>query len=802
MWTGPLAWAPIGFAFVAAVGSGPLISIGRAIGAGDCRRSMALSGVATLAVGVIVAWTVAPRVPGGDEPHYLVIAQSLIKDGDLRIENNHRDPDYVAMFGVLKPDRLRNGRNGEIYSIHAPGLAVLVLPAYAMFGYRGAQAMVLLLAAMTGSLIWRLGWRTTRDTRAAWFAWAAVVGSTSFLLQSVTVFPDGPGALVVAAGLLLLLKLRDEPARVGLRALVVVSALVGALPWLHTRFAVLAGVVGLLVLWRLVTDESRPLGARRARVATFLALPLVSAAGWFTFFEVIYGTPNPTAPYGADPGTRLAYVPGGLVALLFDEQFGLITYAPVLCVAAIGFWRAADRQLGRTRLESLAIVVPYLVAVTTYWMWWAGRPAPPARFAAAILPALAPGLAIAWHRAGAGVRRGLLALLALSIAITVVVVGIDRGGLAWNDRDAEARWLDWLGPVVNLPRGWPSFFWKLNPDKLTSELPFALHVGLWLAIFLAAWIVVQAIGRRRSWTGGTWRLGLALGLLAGVMTATQVGWWLNGVNGLDPARSQIALLSRGASAWSVAALGIRRVARPLDVGLTIRSEEPGRTDAPAPWLTLSSVPPGQYALHVTTSRPRPGQLLVTVGEASRPLRTFDVQPVNRQTFEMSLPAGALGLTVAQDAALSAIGGRVDLEPTHLLGAAPLARSSMAYESADVFFVDDNVFVESAGFWVRGEQTANVVVAPPAIRGGRGTPGAGFQMVLRNGAAQNVVTVDTGNHPPSTLRLAPSEERAVDLSQGVSSDAVRVQIRSASGFRPSDASQSADTRYLGVWVALR
>ena len=34
-------------------------------------------------------WWLSPILPGGDEPHYLVIAESLLGDGDMRIENNH-----------------------------------------------------------------------------------------------------------------------------------------------------------------------------------------------------------------------------------------------------------------------------------------------------------------------------------------------------------------------------------------------------------------------------------------------------------------------------------------------------------------------------------------------------------------------------------------------------------------------------------------------------------------------------------------------------------------------------------------
>ena len=81
------------------------------------------------------AWWVSPRIPGGDEPHYLIITQSLIADGDLRIEDNHRRREYAAYVdGELKPDYLRRGRDGAIYSIHAPGVSALVLPAFAAGG--------------------------------------------------------------------------------------------------------------------------------------------------------------------------------------------------------------------------------------------------------------------------------------------------------------------------------------------------------------------------------------------------------------------------------------------------------------------------------------------------------------------------------------------------------------------------------------------------------------------------------------------------------------------------------------------
>ena len=71
--------------------------------------------------------------PSGDEPHYLVIAQSLWRDGDLKIENNHQRGDYREYYpGDLDPHYLTRGTDREIYSIHPIGIAVLLAPIYAL----------------------------------------------------------------------------------------------------------------------------------------------------------------------------------------------------------------------------------------------------------------------------------------------------------------------------------------------------------------------------------------------------------------------------------------------------------------------------------------------------------------------------------------------------------------------------------------------------------------------------------------------------------------------------------------------
>jgi hypothetical protein len=737
-------------------------------------------------------WSVNPRVPGGDEPHYLVITQSLLNDGDLQIENNHANRDYASYIGgELRPDFIERGRNGEIYSIHAPGVSVVVLPAFAVLGYQGARLTILALSALAGTLIWLIGWQVTRVTSAAWFAWAAIVGSSTFLLQSGTVFPDAPGALAVAAGVWLLVRLRDPDDGVETGVLVVTSALLTALPWLHTRFAVLAAAFGVVVVWALFGDRHRHGTLGRRRLARFLAVPAVGALAWFGFFYVIYGTPNPAAPYGS-PEASFAYVPGGLTALLFDGQFGLFAYSPVLLLAAFGLSASPFPWVRRTAWTSAAIGLVYLVAVATYWMWWAGLPATPARFATAAVPLTTVPLAASWARADIAGRTGRFLLLALSLAVTAITVGVGRGVLAWNGRDAEPAWLEWLGPLVNLPRAWPSFFWRLSPDDLTTEIPFAVHVAAWLAIGMVGALVV-VLTMRRGRTAGSRRAVAAWGSALTFMLMVQTGWWLNRVDGLDPFRSQMAVVgaaSEGAGVWRLQALSVSRM--PLLTGEPrIQPPEAGRHDVPPPWALLTGLPPGQYELRVSMDDPAEGVLAFRVGRSVVPVRAFTLRPVPVQAVVISLPAGAQVLTVEAGDQLEDTGGRVELHPILLTEpVAGLAVSSTRYGDTDVYVADGDPFVEPTGFWVRGTGFAEVVLASA-------TGASEVLLTVRNGGAENTVGVETADGT-EMLTLAPFEARAVRVTLDDRQGAW-VRIESADGFRPADVGASDDQRFLGVWV---
>ena len=790
IWTGPLAWFPIGVSVVLALASRRRdgAATGAPVGGvSSGATTAALAGVCTLACGAAVAVAVDERAPGGDEPHYLVITQSLLDDGDLRIENNHRAGDYTEYYaGTLAPDFIQRGANGEIYSIHAPGVSVLVAPAFALAGYRGAQATILMLSAVTGAFVWLIGWHATGSRAAAWFAWASVALSTTFLIQAGLVFPDGPAAVIVAASMWLLVRGVRTPAALTPAALATAGALLAILPWLHTRFAVLSLAFGLVFAWRI---SAMP-GARVRRLLTFAAAPAGAAAAWFAFFWIVYGEPNPAAPYGADSGARLAYVPGGLVALLFDQQFGLLAYSPVLACAAAGLVSTRGRACRTLAWASMAVAFAYAAAVATYWMWWAGVPATPARFLTAVVPIAALPLAEAWAVASPGGRRVLGLLLAASLAITAVTTGVEEGSLAWNARNAEALWLEWLGPLANLPRAWPSFFWKLSPDDLSTEWPFVWHVVLFVGTLAAGCLLAVALGRRAPADGSRTGVILAWSLPLALMAASTVGWRLNGVNGLDPARSQLALAARvgqGHPIWKISPWAVGRAPQAPQI-LRVRPEEPGRTDTTPPLAAFDGVPAGRYELRVGPGR-QAARLAVSLGRSARPLATGILDDRTEARLSVRLPAGARTITATLDPPDGREGRSVELAILESGRPTPqLAQSNARYGTIDVFFLDEAVYAEASGFWVRGGATAEWVVT---------TVDEGWSMLVQNGGAPNDVVV-TLDGRTQALELGPSESGSLPLPPSAA-QALHVRVESPAGFRPSEAGASDDRRFLGVWV---
>jgi hypothetical protein len=732
------------------------------------------------------AWAVArPRVPAGDEPHYLVITQSLLHDGDLRIENNHEQEQYLAYYDrLLKPDFLQRGIDHRIYSIHAPGLSALVLPAFAVAGYGGAVATVVAVVAAATGAAWLAAFWVTGSGAAAWAAWLALVGAAPFALHSFTIYPDAVGAAAAMAGVLALAGLdRGRAESWTRRRWAAIGAALALLPWLHTRFALVAAVLGTAIVLRLLSRR-----AAAATIGVFLTVPTVAALGWFTYFWRIFGTPNPAAPYGARPEGGLGFVPTGVTGLLVDQQFGLVANAPVLAAGLLGLVVLAGRRR-RLAVELTALVVPYLVAVATYPMWWGGYSAP-GRFALVVLPALALPVAACWASGPAG--RGLVAVLtAVSAAITALLVGRDRGAMIYNGRDGHALLLDWLSPTVDLTLGLPS----VHRDGALTAAGDAAIWGLAGLVVAGGW---TWLSRRRPRP----ELAPAAAVLAApvaAMMALPVVWAGGDRPAITPPTSQMTFLERwhpAARPLAVETPPLRRVALEallprLSLSTSLRGH---RLPGVSPLLRIPLMPAGEFDVVAEGQSRLEGMLTVQLGRDGHTMARWalDGRPGGATGLVVRLPAMAHSITITGDDAARAAIRRLTLRPRRLTGdetAAPLALRAVRYGGVVVFALDDNHYVEPGAIWVRGERTTRVIVHPD---------GAAPVLRLQGGAVANTVTLSARGWE-AVVPLGADERREVVLPATALAPAV-LSIASASGFRPSDhAAGSSDGRWLGVYL---
>src|SRR5690242_3790560 len=84
----------------------------------------------------LFSWTLTTHgkfSASGDEPHYLMIAESLRSDGDLDLANNYARDDgrLFGHAGLAVGPHARQTPGGHLRSVHDIGLPFAVLPVYA-----------------------------------------------------------------------------------------------------------------------------------------------------------------------------------------------------------------------------------------------------------------------------------------------------------------------------------------------------------------------------------------------------------------------------------------------------------------------------------------------------------------------------------------------------------------------------------------------------------------------------------------------------------------------------------------------
>jgi hypothetical protein len=440
---------------------------------------------------VIVCWSLTTHgkySTSGDEPHYLIVAESLWRDGDIDLRNNYRD-NHGRRFGVdnLQPElHARDAPDGRFLSVHDIGLPVLLLPAYAaatsfadmvpestlrrfrmsrgLFAYSLLSLLMIGVTATAAAL-----------TRSALIAAGASGGLASavvlalwlsppILSNSFLLFPEPIALLATAAALVVATHTGRNTGW-----LIMLAAVLGLLPWFHRKFAVYAAALLLAVaLYRKSRGGRLPLRTAIA-AATVFALPTGMLAFWMwqQWGHVGGALVLERAPFS------LATLRHGSLGLLVDRENGLFVWAPIyllLPLALVWSWRDNWPWF----LPAAAL---FLLSAA-HDLWWGGF-SPAGRFLVPLVPLAAiasfPVLHVPLIRA--------LCLVLVIPQVAISAYGWQHPRALWPQGDGVNRVLTaLLGWVGGSDRFLPSL--RAAPAQLGHAVVIMVTVA---AANLAAW---------------------------------------------------------------------------------------------------------------------------------------------------------------------------------------------------------------------------------------------------------------------------------------------------------------------------
>jgi hypothetical protein len=393
----------------------------------------------------------------GDEPYYLLMTESLVRDHDLDLTNQYK---ALAHSETGRPDLVPQpgdprGPHGEQFSRHEPFLPILLMPGYALGGLPGAIGIIALFGALLARSTIRFFEEEGVSDATARALFPLIAFGPPVVFYATRIWPEVPAAfffLEAVRGV----RQRRPPRWVGA---------IFALVLLKIRFGLLAVVL-----------LARVLRTRRqvAIAAAVVAVPLLVA------FLVSGNAMNTHSVRELLPSGPIFYWLG-FFGLLLDGAAGLLFQAPLymLAIVALPLWRAMPAGF-RLGMSASVLYMVYLVPRSE----WHGGWSPPLRYIVVLMPILALGVAAVWERTNASIRG-----IVVTWTVMLVVHGAAFPWRLFHLATGENFIGEWLSAT------WQSDFSRLMPSFIRPNVA-AIVATVVLTLALAI-TTVRAVTTQR-----------------------------------------------------------------------------------------------------------------------------------------------------------------------------------------------------------------------------------------------------------------------------------------------------------------
>lgn len=352
----------------------------------------------------------------GDEPHYLLVTESILRDGDVYLTNNYEAQQYRPYFEQkITLWHVTHGKNGRFVSTHPMFLSLLVLPGFWAFGYTGAALTMIILMSLAAMFTFLITDRFVTRTVAA--------GVTLFLFFTYPllffarlIYPETLGVFLVALGIWSAWRLKETRGRPLYAVLLGLSA--GGMILAHPKFvAVTISFVALFFIVRPKKDLKLALWFAAPLAACVLLLLILTDIAFG--LKIVQGlTASGGSKFqGGYWGTNSVW---GIAGMYLDRAWGLLIFAPVY--ALFGYGLACQKTAWEW--DRWWVFFPICIGLHTMvlgiFQSWNGGAAPVQRYLVPLAPLLIVCIALFLDRVRSRVAWGVAALLGLWTIVTTV----------------------------------------------------------------------------------------------------------------------------------------------------------------------------------------------------------------------------------------------------------------------------------------------------------------------------------------------------------------------------------------------
>lgn len=301
----------------------------------------------------------------GDEPHYLLIADSLYRDHDLFVENNYliETPVHRACkVNFADPvDMQRHLRNG--YSMHNIGLPLLLLIPYGLAGVMGAKLFITLLAGLWPFLLYKAAFQIIESR-----PWSILIALTislglPYLPVSNQIYIDLVGGMIIlysAERIIGILRGHYEPISSTAHNLYL-GLLIGFLPWLHIRLGAPACLLLLGYIYAVSSKQRRSaVAVTRRSVLLPVAIVVCSGIALAAYNQIAFGNAV-FGPYYGYLSFDVRKIALTFTGLHWDMAHGMFMQQPLLLLGLCGIaplvkdnWKSA----ALLALLSISVLLP------------------------------------------------------------------------------------------------------------------------------------------------------------------------------------------------------------------------------------------------------------------------------------------------------------------------------------------------------------------------------------------------------------------------------------------------------------